>query len=288
MAQETSPTIRSVPAERIVIYPESDGEPMAETDIHRKLMTDFIEMLENHFRSRPDVYVSGNLLLYYEEGNPKASVAPDVFVVFGIERKQRRTYRLWEEGKGPDFVLELVSKNTYRNDLGDKKDLYASVLSVKEYYLYDPDGQYLPSPLLGYRLEEDGAYSPIQPVEVMSLRAQRSNLLPSFVLGLELGIRDDELKLYNPLTKEWVLKPVEQAEEKAQRESLTRRQAEARAQQAEARAQQESLTRRQAEARAQQAEARAQRESLTRRQAEARAQQAEAELARLRALLEQS
>ena len=279
MAQETSSIIRSVPAERIVIYPESDGEPMAETDIHRKLMTDFIEMLENHFRSRPDVYVSGNLLLYYEEGNPKASVAPDVFVVFGIERKQRRTYRLWEEGKGPDFVLELVSKNTYRNDLGDKKDLYASVLSVKEYYLYDPDGQYLPSPLLGYRLEEDGVYSPIQPVGFR---------LPSFVLGLELGIRDDELKLYNPLTKDWVLKPVEQAEAQAQRESLTRRQAEARAQQAEARAQQESLTRRQAEARAQQAEARAQRESLTRRQAEARAQQAEAELARLRALLEQS
>ena len=260
MAQETSPTIRSVPAERIVIYPESDGEPMAETDIHRKLMTDFIEMLENHFRSRPDVYVSGNLLLYYEEGNPKASVAPDVFVVFGIERKQRRTYRLWEEGKGPDFVLELVSKNTYRNDLGDKKDLYASVLSVKEYYLYDPDGQYLPSPLLGYRLEEDGAYSPIQPVEVMSLRAQRSNLLPSFVLGLELGIRDDELKLYNPLTKDWVLKPVEQAEAKVQ----------------------------QAEAKVQQAEAKAQQESLARRQAEARAQQAEAELARLRTLLEQS
>ena len=244
MTQEISSIIRSVPAERTVIYPESDGEPMAETDIHRKLMVDFIEMLENHFRSRPDVYVSGNLLLYYEEGNPKASVAPDVFVVFGIERKQRRTYRLWEEGKGPDFVLELVSKNTYRNDLGDKKDLYASVLSVKEYYLYDPDGQYLPSPLLGYRLEEDGAYSPIQPV---------GTRFPSFVLSLELGIRNDELKLYNPLTKDWVLKPVEQAEAQAQRESLGRRQAEARAQ-----------------------------------QAEARAQQAEAELARLRALLEQS
>ncbi len=244
MTQEISSIIRSVPAERTVIYPESDGEPMAETDIHRKLMTDFIEMLENHFRSRPDVYVSGNLLLYYEEGNPKASVAPDVFVVFGIEKKQRRTYRLWEEGKGPDFVLELVSKNTYRNDLGDKKDLYASVLSVKEYYLYDPDGQYLPSPLLGYRLEKDGVYSPIQPVGAR---------LPSFVLGLELGIRDDELKLYNPLTKDWVLKPVEQAD-----------------------------------ARTQQAEAKAQQESLARRQAEARAQQAEAELARLRTLLEQS
>ena len=80
------------------------------------------------------------------------------------------------------------------------------------------------------------------------------------MLGLELGIRDDELKLYNPLTKEWVLKPVEQADARTQ----------------------------QAEAKVQQAEAKAQQESLARRQAEARAQQAEAELARLRTLLEQS
>jgi Uma2 family endonuclease len=200
MAQKTSPKIRGA---RTVIYPESDGKPMAETDIHRDLM---IDMLKNHFRSRSDVYISGNLLLYYEKGNPQKSVAPDVFVVLGIEKKQRRTYLLWEEGKGPDFVLELVSKNTYRKDLGEKKDLYESVLKVKEYYLYDPDGQYLQLPLQGYRLV-NSIYLPIQPT--------LEHRLPSFVLGLELGIRDDDLRLYDPLTKGWVLKTVEQAEKRA-------------------------------------------------------------------------
>ena len=210
MAQITAKKIRSLPTEWTVIYPESDGEPMAETDFHRDLMLDIIEILKNHFKERPDVYVSGNLLLYYEIGNPRKSVAPDVFVVFGIEKKKRRTYLLWEEGKGPDFVLELVSKNTYRKDLGRKKDLYASVLSVKEYYLYDPDGLYLQPSLQGYRLA-DGIYSPIQPVD---------ERLPSEVLGLELAEEDGELRLYNPLTKGWVLKPVEE-------EAKARRQAEA-------------------------------------------------------------
>ena len=250
MVQETSPSntsvplaVRTAPTDRTITYPESDGEPMAETDIHRKIMIDFIEMLSNHFRSRPDAYVSGNLLLYYEEGNPKVSVAPDVFVVFGVEKKMRRTYKLWEEGKGPDFVLELASGSTYRYDLGRKKKLYASVLLVKEYYLYDPDSQYLQPNLQGYRLV-DGIYLPIQPT--------LENRLPSFVLGLELGEKEQELGLYNPKTKHWLLKPAEESE--------ARRQAEARAQQAELLAQQESLAR----------------------------QRAEAELERLRALLERS
>ena len=256
MVQETSSSntnvplaIRTVPTERTIIYPESDGEPMAETDIHRDLMIDIIKMLKNHFRTRPDAYVSGNLLLYYEKGKPKKSVAPDVFVVLGIEKKRRRTYKLWEEGKGPDFVLELTSESTYRKDLSEKKRLYASVLLVKEYYLYDPDGQCLQPNLQGYRLV-DGIYLPIQP--------NLENRLPSFVLGLELGEKE-ELGLYNPQKKRWLLKPEEETE--------ARRQAEARAQQAETRAQQAELL--------------AQQESLAR-------QRAEAELERLRDLLERS
>jgi len=239
MTQNTSPKIRGV---QTIIYPESDGEPMAETDIHRDLMVDMINMLRNHFRTHPDVYVSGNLLLYYEMDKPRKSVAPDVFVVFGVERKRRRTYRMWEEGKGPDVVLELTSRNTYRKDLGEKKDLYASVLKVKEYYLYDPDGQYLQPNLQGYRLV-DGIYLPIQPT--------LENRFPSFVLGLELGERDAELGLYNPRTKHWLLKPLEES------------------------------------AALKLAEAEIQRESLARQQAEERMQQAEAELARLQTLLEQ-
>ena len=168
--------------------------------------------------------------MYYVKGNPQKSVAPDVFVVFGVKKRQRRTYRLWEEEKEPDFVLELVSQSTYRKDLGRKKRLYASVLKVKEYFLYDPDDQYLPSRLTGYRLVDD-VYLPIRPID---------GRLPSLMLGLELGEKNMELGLYNPQTKCWLLKPAEEAD--------ARRRAEARAERAEAKAQQEAIARQQAEA----------------------------------------
>ncbi len=218
MAQQPSPKIRSLPTHRKVRYPESDGKPMAETDFHRTPMTDLIEILTNRYQDRPDVYVSGNLFLHDQLGKPrKKPIAPDVFIVFGVPKKKRRNYLLWEEGKGPDWVLEVASRGTFRKDLGEKKELYAMVFGVKEYFLYDPDHKYLPSPVMGYRLE-GGSYVPIAPVE---------HRLPSEVLGLELGEWEGELRFYDPLTKAWVLKP-------AQQEAKARQQAEARAQQAEA------------------------------------------------------
>ena len=74
-----------------VDYPSSDGQPMAETDHQRTPLTYAVEALRHHFRDRPDVYVSGNLFIYYEEGNPHAVVAPDVFVVLGADRADRST-----------------------------------------------------------------------------------------------------------------------------------------------------------------------------------------------------
>jgi len=214
MTQTQTPPIRFLPTDRDVYYPESDGQPMAETDVHWGLMTDCVQILDDYFHNRLDVYVSGNLLLYYEKGNPKKSVAPDVFVVFGVEKKKRETYLLWEEGKAPDFVLEVSSKNTFRRDLNQKKRLYAQVFGVSEYFLYDPNHQYLRPPLQGYRLVEE-AYVPIPPVEAR---------LPSQVLGLELGFRTGtEFGLYNPHTNAWLLPRKERAER-----------AEARAEQAEA------------------------------------------------------
>ena len=68
---------------REVNYPDSDGKPLAETDVHRELMLHLIDALRRHFLGNPTVYVSGNLFVYYEEGNPGANVAPDVFVVRG-------------------------------------------------------------------------------------------------------------------------------------------------------------------------------------------------------------
>ena len=98
MANSRDPRIRSVPTDAEIYYPESDGKPMAETEVHLNLMINFIQMLSHYFQDRPDVHVSGDLLIYYEEGNPKKSVAPDVFVAFGVDKGLRRTYLLWKEG----------------------------------------------------------------------------------------------------------------------------------------------------------------------------------------------
>ena len=102
------------------------------SDLHRRILTRILQTLEHHFTQRPDVYVSGDILVYYTEGHPQKVVAPDVLVTFGIGQKPRLTYKVWEEGKVPDFVMELSSKSTYQNDLGEKMELYAS-LGIRDY-----------------------------------------------------------------------------------------------------------------------------------------------------------
>ena len=93
---------------REIHYPESDGKPMGETDVHIDALIYLREALRDHFRDDPQVYVAGNMLLYYEEGNPAACVAPDVFVVQGVVKQERRIYRLWAEGQPPTVVFEIT------------------------------------------------------------------------------------------------------------------------------------------------------------------------------------
>ena len=244
---------------------------MAETDRHRDLMTDMIQILKGHYKHENDVYVTGNIFLYYEEGNPYKVISPDVFVAFGVEKKLRNTFLTWNEGKTPDFVLEVASPGTFRDDMGKKKDLYESVLSVQEYYIYDPLGQIMPS-FSGYRLI-DGKFREINFV---------NDRLPSEVLGLELGEQDGVLRLYNSHTSEWLRTPperAEQAENRAEQAENRAEQAENRAEQAENRAEQEGNARQNAEMRAEQ-------EGNARQNAEMRAENAEAALVKALEALE--
>ena len=183
-------------------YPSSDGKPMAETDWHRKLLMELLQIIDHHFREHDDVYVSGDLLIYYKMGDNTKSVAPDVFVVRGVTKKQRGTYLTWEESHTPDFVLELASPSTVRHDLTTKKDLYASVLKVKEYYIYDPLHQIQPH-FVGFRLI-DGIYREIAFV---------NDRLPSEILNLELGERDGTLRMYDPTIEQWLVSSQERAEQ---------------------------------------------------------------------------
>ena len=194
-------------APRVVEYPGSDGQPMAETPVHRDVMIDAIRILTKHFAERSDVYVSGNMLMYYEEGNPGKSVAPDVFVVVGASRDEDRdTYLLWREPKAPDFVLEVTSKSTRRNDLVTKRALYES-LGVAEYFMFDPRAEYLNPPLQGFGLHR-GRYAAL---EVARL-PDGAPALYSETLGLFLHVRGRALRLHDPATDKDLLTP-EEAEE---------------------------------------------------------------------------
>jgi Uma2 family endonuclease len=168
-------------------YPDCDGRPMAESDLHRDVMIDLIETLNRHFSTDPTVYVSGDLLLYYEKGRRRRRVAPDVFVVRGVVKKLRSHYLMWNEGKPPDCVIEVTSVLTRRRDR-DKFRLYRDVLGVAELFLFDPLNT-RPSPSLrGYRLKS-GCYEPIEPLD---------DRLPSEVLQLHLRQHGEWLRFFTP------------------------------------------------------------------------------------------
>ena len=104
-----------------VYYPDSDGQPLADNDWQFTAILGAVDALRVHFSERPDVYVFGDMFIYYVEGDPEQSVAPDVCVSFGVPKHKRMVYKLWEEGKAPDFVMEVASPRTWRDDLGRKR-----------------------------------------------------------------------------------------------------------------------------------------------------------------------
>lgn len=207
-------TLRSLPV-RTNAYPTTDHKPMAETDLHRELMFQLIKTLQEWFKDEPMVYVSGNLLLFYEQGNKRKHVAPDVFVVKGVPKHPRENYLVWEEGKAPQVVIELTSSTTRREDQKKKFGLYRDVLKVKEYFLFDPKGDYLSPVFQGYSLQK-GQYVPLSMVD---------GRLPSKVLNLHLEKAGSQLRLYNPATGKWLPTPeeaclqAEQARQKAEEEN---------------------------------------------------------------------
>ena len=223
-------------------YPTSDGKPLAENDPQLHAIHYAFGALMLYYRERADVYVSADLLIYYEEGNPRVSVAPDVFVVVGVEDRMRGNYKVWEEGKGPDFVLEVASPNTWREDVGPKRAVYAR-LGVREYLLYDPTGEHYSPRLQGYRLV-DGTYERLPAVESID----RTLRIRSETLGLDLWARGDRMRFRDPSTGENLLSYVE--------EHTARREEAAAYREALARVEQEATARQAALARAEAAEAR--------------------------------
>lgn len=196
-----------------VVYPESDGEPMAESDLHRDEMIAAIDALRRRYRGKKNIYVSGDNFIYYKRGVPSCCVSPDTYVVKGVHGRRRRVYKTWEEGGAvPCFVLEVTSDSTREEDLGRKMMKYRDDLRVPEYFLFDPLGEWIPERLRGYVLR-DGIY--------LAVEMEPPGRLPSRELGLELGIVDGHVRFFRPRQQE----PIPTSEELADREERERERA---------------------------------------------------------------
>lgn len=189
---------------------------MGETDVHRDQMIDLIHALQVRYLEEREVYVTGNILLYYEEGDRNRHVSPDVMVVHGIPSHRRNLYKLWEEGKAPSVVFEITSSSTRSEDLGIKKGLY-EFMGVREYVLFDPREEYLEPCLRIYRLGQEG-YVLLGPEETCL-----------DTLGLNLVVREGSLRLQDPGSGDLLPTFLETG--------MRAREAEARAVESEARAQ---------------------------------------------------
>ncbi|ELS32849.1 MULTISPECIES: Uma2 family endonuclease [Pseudanabaena] len=221
---------------------DEDFEPMPEGDKQRRNLSYTTEALRLWFEKQQNVYVSGNLFIRYREEKVEKRIAPDTFVVFGMSNEDRVSYKIYEEGgKVPDFVLEITSKGTVTKDREQNPLIYRD-LGVKEYFQYDPTGEYLkPTSLQGVRLE-NGEYVAI----AASVLADGTLSLHSEVLGLDLHLYPElGFRFFDPISNQ-VLRSYAEAEHdrliaelERSYEQQARREAEVAQQQAEAIAEQE-------------------------------------------------
>ena len=168
----------AVPQADEVEYPE--GQWVAQSVSHGDAVEQATGALRQHFRERAEVLVAMELRVYYRRGNNQVWLQPDVQVVHGVGRSpSRSSYLVWQEGKPPDFVLEVASPLTAAKDAQDKVGEYAS-LGVREYWRLDPVGELMASPLEGC-VARAGGYKPVPAVAVAGRAWLRSE-----VLGLEL------------------------------------------------------------------------------------------------------
>ncbi|MCQ3979633.1 MAG: Uma2 family endonuclease [Anaerolineae bacterium] len=173
--EKTIELARPAPAAAVIHYPESDGQPIGETDFHITVILYLRQALRHVFRQAEQIYVAANMLFYFEEGNPAAFRSPDVFVVKGIPRHNRRVYKLWEEKVAPCAIFEITSRSTRLEDLGTKRALY-EMLGVQEYILFDPLDEYLSPRFQAFSLRGE-YYQPMALLPDGTLRSQELDVI---------------------------------------------------------------------------------------------------------------
>jgi Uma2 family endonuclease len=152
--------------------PFDDGVPM-DSEQQALQMDLLFETLRLHWADREDVHVGKNQFLYFstEQLLTEDFLGPDVYVVLDVPRRMRKSWVVWEEGKAPDVVIEVLSPTTSARDKGDKKRIYQDSVRAPEYFWYDP----MTGERAGFALV-DGLYVPIEPDERDRLISRRLGL----------------------------------------------------------------------------------------------------------------
>ena len=202
-------------------YPGPDSR-VSESTRHAEASNYAFDALRAWFRDRPGTLVANDLVMLFEEGNPKAALSPDVMVIFDVGNPDRSSYKVWEEGHAvPAFALEVLSAGTWRKDVRVKPGLYAA-LGVREFWLFEP----FEPRLAGHRLDKEG---------YRRIRSLRDGGFRSEVLGLDVVVQDGRLRFRNPVTCEVLPDHVQseamraEAERRRAQEAAARRDAEQRA-----------------------------------------------------------
>ncbi|MCA9183279.1 MAG: Uma2 family endonuclease [Planctomycetales bacterium] len=189
-------------------YPETDGQPMGETETHRRWMTRIDDILCHRLRGLR-AYVGCNLLLYYLPGQPARFVVPDNFVVLDCDPRERRIFKTWEEERVPDVIIEVTSLSTQREDQVKKLAIYEE-MGAHEYFLYDPTASYLTPSLQGFRLV-NSLFTEIEPQADGRLRCE--------TLGLDLQLSGQRLEIIDSLTGQPALTEAEENWQRAESET---------------------------------------------------------------------
>jgi len=210
--------LASSPDAAVIECPPTDlwsDEPPLESDFHRDQIDLLIRILRWWWCDRNDVYISGNLTVYYNQEQLKTRDfrGPDFFVVLGTEKKDRKSWVVWgEQGRYPNLILEILSDSTKRVDKGLKKDLYQGTFRTPDYFWFDPNTL----EFKGFHLV-DGIYQEIQPTDQGWLWSQQ--------LELYLGVFEQRLRFFTA-QGELIPSPEERAEQERQRAEQERQRAE--------------------------------------------------------------
>ena len=187
-------------------FPDEDGRFMGDTDFHSDAIIWLSQALQDFF-GPSSWYVAVNLVMYWDQSDPHRRRDPDVLVARGVGNHRRRSFRIWEEGTVPCALFEIASRQSWRQDIGDKRTLYAA-LGVPEYFVFDPEARYVDPPLQGFRLRQ-GIYVPI--------RAAADGSLTSRQLRLRMVQEGTMLRLIDAATGEPIPTRAERAEQANER-----------------------------------------------------------------------